>query len=207
MTESTQQLALLQLYGSYSVDSVNNDDTPTPDWYEVAPLSGSRANLDPTTTLVPSYSEALLLLDDAPLLATDNDGQQEEVSIEGPSDKDAANPAVSGVNHRPSPSRISLLRTPKTPKRVKGATTSASVEVEAAQTLVPVINPDEPPTYEEALMFPVVEHPRPINGDNCGILRATSSAQATNQSQTPFLNEPRLPNPNARTFLSIETSL
>lgn len=209
LTDSTQQLALLRLYGSYSIDSGDNDETP--EWIDMTTSGELRVDGDQVTpTLVPSYSEALLLLDDRQSIVIDTDAQLAS-SVEG-LDKDICTSSSVQTLRTPnvcrrhsSPSGVSL---PYTPSRTGVGTSSAAEEEE--QLLVSVV--DNPPTYEEALMFPVVEHQRLLNADmetyvRPNIITATSTTTAQTINQSQFQSEIRLSNPNSRTFLSIETSL
>lgn len=200
------------MYGSYSIDSGDNDETP--EWIDMTTSGELRVDGDQVTpTLVPSYSEALLLLDDRQSIVIDTDAQllPDISSVEGLNKGICTSSSVQTLStpnvcrRHSSPSRVSLLYTPSR----TGVGTSSATEVEE-QLLVSVL--DNPPTYEEALMFPVVEHQRLLNADmetyvrpNIITATSTTTAQIINQSQ--FQSEVRLSNPNSRTFLSIETSL
>lgn len=187
LSDSAQHLALLQLYGSYSVDE--NDETPV--WSEIATLDESTNDVNRiTSTLVPSYSEALLL-DDHQALIPETQSVR-DVSLDDLNNKDS----IWSQRRRSRYASAGVLQTQF----------NESTDSDLVQPFLPEASADNPPTYEEALMFPIVEHPavshlRQSEADK----NHSPSNQSNVQSPSHAQNETRLP--NSRTFLSIETSL
>lgn len=188
-TDSTQQLALFQFYEMRLRDSSgafvgDSSATATPAWSNVVTPdeeSGRRVRCAGSAELAPTYSEALLLLDDVDTTAY----------AEAPETTPAASPSVIQV------SAPSVYPTAATRANVVDDEDADEDDVFA----VAMLSSENPPSYEEALCFPVVD-----------------SVTATEVAATHFQVDVDSPNrrmqqrcdtrlPNSRTFLSIETSL
>lgn len=179
-------MALLQLYGSYSIDE--NDETPV--WSEIATLDESANDINRITgTLVPSYSEALLLDDHQALIPETQ--SVNDVSLDPFKGNDLLSQRKNNRIHQYASTGVLHTRF------------SESLDSDLVQPFLPHTSRDNPPTYEEALMFPIVEHPMVVRLAQS----ETNANNVGNQNLSPShaQNETRLP--NSRTFLSIETSL
>lgn len=166
-----------------------NDETPA--WSDIATLNESNNDINRiTSALVPSYSEALLLDDHQALIP-------ETQSIHDGS-LDALNKASSTSSQRRN-NRIHHYAS----TGILHTEFHESTDSDLVQPFLPQSSVDNPPTYEEALMFPIVEHPVVSHLRQSEADKNTTNNQ--NQSPSHAQIETRLPNP--RTFLSIETSL
>ncbi|KAL6963440.1 hypothetical protein U1Q18_043258 [Sarracenia purpurea var. burkii] len=119
-----------------------NDETPV--WSEIATLDESTNDVNRiTSTLVPSYSEALLL-DDHQALIPETQSVR-DVSLDDLNNKDS----IWSQRRRSRYASAGVLQTQF----------NESTDSDLVQPFLPEASADNPPTYEEALMFPIVEHP------------------------------------------------
>lgn len=162
--------------------------TATPAWSNVVTPdeeSCRRVRCAGSAELAPTYSEALLLLDD------DDDTT---VCAELP---DAVSTAAPNATHITSPSAY--------PTATRATTRPNEVDDEDADEddvfAVATLSSENPPSYEEALCFPVVE----AVTEAAVATRFQIDVDSPGGQQMQPRCDPRLP--NSRTFLSIETSL
>lgn len=163
--------------------------TATPAWSNVVTPdeeSGRRVRCAESAELAPTYSEALLLLDD------------DDTTADAP---DAAFTAASSAIHvTPLSAYPTATLSTAQPNEVDDEDANED-DVFAIATL----SSGNPPSYEEALCFPVVESVTTTEAEAVAATRFQVDVDSPDQWRMQPHCDTRLP--NSRTFLSIETSL
>lgn len=184
ISDSSHELALLHLYDTRRLSLNENEGTPV--WSDIAMMNESTGNIHQIDSeLAPSYSEAMLLLDDQQIVTEiqdENINKTEENYIR---------------NRNERIYRVYDTITGLVPSSfLVNENSSSNERLSSYENLTE----DNPPVYEEALMFPIVECdqlPTSERNFHCNV--------SIDQLQTYAQSEMRLP--SSRTFLSIETSL